>query len=112
MVMSVLLLEKFGYMLWEGLMLLCLMLGTLGWLILRRKMSGRPAFSKHDRILLFNTPPVAVSVPQLCLRFLLAVFLFSCIGALEMSVLAPLGAAILSVSLLLSCAAVVNMTLL
>ena len=110
--MSVLFVEKFGYILWEGLMLVFLTLATLAWLGLRRKMSGRPAFSKQDRILLFNTPPAAVSAPKLCLRFLLAVFLFSCIGALEMFVFAPLGAAILSVSLLLSCAAVVNMTLL
>jgi hypothetical protein len=110
--MSVLLLEKFGYMIWEVLMLACLVFGTLGWLALRRKMSGRPAFSKQDRALLFNTPPAPVSLPKLCLRFVLAVLLFSCIGAIEMSVFAPLGAAILSVSLLVSCAAVVNMTLL
>jgi hypothetical protein len=112
MVMSPLLLEKLGYVLWEGLVLLCVITGSLGFVMLRRKWSGRPAFSKKDRDLLFNTPPAAVNPPKLCLRFAMAVFLFCCIGALDMFVFAPLGAAILSLSLLLSCAGIVNITLL
>lgn len=110
--MSVLLLEKLGYMLGEGLVLLCIITGSLGFIMLRRKMSGRPAFSNEDRTLLFNTPPAAVSTPKLCLRFGLAVVLFCCIGVLEALVFAPFGAAIVSVSLLLSCAGIVNITLL
>ena len=112
MVMSVLLLEKFGYMLWESLMLVYLIVGTLGWLTFRRRMTGRPAFSNQDRALLFNTRPATVSVPKLCLRLVAAVFLFSGVGALEMFAFAPLGAAIVSVAMLFSCAAVVNMILL
>jgi hypothetical protein len=112
MIMPGVLLEKFGYMLWEGLMLVCLVLASLAWLTLRRKMSGRPAFSNRDRALLFSTPPAAASLPRLCLRFVLAVILFSCIGAVEICLFAQLGAAILSVTLLLSCAGIVNMTLL
>jgi hypothetical protein len=110
--MSVLLLEKFGYMLWECLILVCLILGTLGWLTLRRRMTGRAAFSNQDRRLLFNTPPATLSVPKLCLRILIAVFLFSSIGALEMLIFAPLGAATVAVALLFSCAVVVKITLL
>jgi hypothetical protein len=106
-----LLLEKLRYMLWEGLVLACVVTGSLGFVTLRRKMSGRPAFSSADRTLLFNTPPAAVSTPKLCLRFGLAVILFCCIGMLEVLVFAPFGAAILSVSLLLSCAAIVHITL-
>jgi hypothetical protein len=109
---SLLLLEKFGYMLWEGMVLVCVITGSLGLVTIRRKLSGKPAFSNNDRTLLFNTPPAAVSTPQLCLRFGLAIFLFCCIGVLEILVFAPFGAAILSVSLLLSCAGIVNMTLL
>jgi hypothetical protein len=112
MVMSVLFLAKLGYLLWEALILICLMLATMGWLVLRRKLSGRPAFSKDDRTLLFNTPPAGVPVRQLCLRFAVAVVLFSGVGALVIFVFAPLGAAILSLALLLSCAAIVNKTLL
>jgi hypothetical protein len=80
--------------------------------MLGRKMSGRPAVSNRDRALLFNTPPAAASTARLCLRFAAAVCLFALIGALEMFALAPFGAAILSVCLLLSCAAIVNFTVL
>jgi hypothetical protein len=110
--MSLLLLEKLGYMLWEGLVLVCVITGGLGFVTLRRKLSGRPAFSIEDRTLLFNSPPAAVSTPTICLRFGLAVFLFCCIGAFEVLVFAPFGAAILSGFLLLSCAGIVNITLL
>lgn len=110
--MSVFFLAKLGYILWEALMLVLLAAASLGWLMLRRKMSGRPVFSNRDRALLFNTPPVAPSVPRLCLRFAAAVCLFAPIGALEIFALAPLGAAILSVCLLFSCAAIVNLTVL
>ncbi|MGE5305394.1 MAG: hypothetical protein ACM3TN_18955 [Alphaproteobacteria bacterium] len=110
--MSLLLLAKLGYMLWEGLVLVCIITGSLGFVALRRKLTGRPAFSNEDRALFFSTPPAAVSIPKLCLRFVLAVFLFCGIGALEWLVLAPFGAAILSVSLLLSCAGIVNIILL
>jgi hypothetical protein len=99
-------------MLWEGLVLVCVIAAGLGVVMLRRKMSGRPAFSNEDRILLFNTPLAAASLSRLCLRFSLAVLLFCCIGLLEIIVFAPFGAAILSVSLLLSCASIVNIILL
>jgi hypothetical protein len=110
--MSILVLEKMGYVLWEGLVLTCVLFGSVGFVVLRRKMSGRPAFTNQDRNLLFNTPVAAESTPKFYLRFGLAVFLFCCIGVLEILFFAPLGAAILSVSLLLSCAGIVNMTLL
>jgi hypothetical protein len=110
--MPPLLLEKLGYMLGEGFVLVCIITGSLGFVALRRRLSGRPAFSNEDRNLLFNTPPAAVSTPRLCLRFGLAVFLFCCIGAFEVLVFAPLGAATLSVFLMLSCAGIVNITLL
>jgi len=51
------------------LVLLCVITASLGFIMLRRKWSGRPAFSNEDRDLLFNTPPAAVSTPKLCLRF-------------------------------------------
>jgi hypothetical protein len=110
--MSLLLLAKLGYMLWEGLVLVCIITGSLGFVALRRKLTGRPAFSNEDRAMLFSTPPSAVSIPKLCLRFALAVFLFCAIGAFEWLVLAPFGAAILSVFLVLSCAGIVNIILL
>jgi hypothetical protein len=105
-------LEQLGYFLWEGLVLVCVVVGSLAFVTLRRKMSGRPALINQDWKLLFNNPPATLSKPKLCLRFALAVFLFSCIGVLEVLVFAQLGAAILSVSLLVSCAGIVNIILL
>ena len=110
--MSLLLWEKFGYMLWEGLVLVCVIAAALGLIVLRRKLSGRPAFSNQDKILLFNTRPAAPSLLQLCFRFSLAILLFSCIGLVEILAFAPFGAAILSVSLLFSCAGIVTVTVL
>ena len=110
--MSLLLLEKLGYLLWEGLVFVCVITGALGLVMLRRKLGGRPVFSNADWNLLFNTPPAAVSIPKLCLRFGLAVVLFCGIGAFEVLVLEQFGAAILSASLLLSCAGIINITFL
>ena len=110
--MSPLLLEKLGYVLWEGLVYLCVIAGSLGFVMLRRRLSGRRAFSGEDRTLLFNTSPAAVSAPTLFLRFAMAVVLFCCIGEVEILVFAPLGPAIVSLFLLLSCAGIVNMILL
>ena len=105
-------LEQMGYVLWEGLVLVCMVVGSLAFVMLRRKMSGRPALTSHDWKALFNAPATTPSMPKFCLRFALAVCLFFCIGVLEVLVFAQLGAAILSVSLLVSCAGVVNIILL
>ena len=101
-----------GYVLWEGLVLMCVGVGSLAFVMLRRKMSGRPALTNQDWKALFKKPPAIVSKPKFCLRFALAVFLFFCIGVLEVLVFAQLGAAILSASLLVSCAGIVNIILL
>lgn len=105
-------LEQMGYVLWEGLVLVCVVAGSLAFVILRRKISGRPARIHQDWKSLVNNSPAPVSKAKFCLRFALAVFLFSCIGLFETVVFAPLGAAILSVSLLVSCAGIVNIVLL
>ena len=105
-------LEQMGYVLWEGLVLVCMVVGSLAFVMLRRNMSGRPTLRNQYWKLLFNNPLATVSKPKLCLRFALAVLLFSCIGVFEVLVFAQLGAAILSISLLVSCAGIVNIILL
>ncbi len=104
--------EQMGYILWEGLMLGCVVAGTLAVVVLRRKMNQIPRLIKHDLKSLFRKPPSPLSKPGFCLRFVLAVSLFSCIAVLEVLALAQLGAAILSVSLVVSCASIVNSILL
>ena len=110
--MPSIILDQMGYVLWEGLVFVCVVAGGLALVMLRRKMRGRPALTSHDWKALFNAPATTASMPKFCLRFAAAVFLFSCIGMLEILVFAHLGAAILSVSLLVSCAGVVNTILL
>jgi hypothetical protein len=109
--MPSIILEQMGYLLWEGLLLLCVFAGSLAFIIVRRKMNGKARGIKQDWKSLFNGSS-ARSKPQLCLRLALAVFLFSCIGVLEVFAFAHLGAALLSVSLIVSCAGIVNIILL
>ncbi len=104
--------EQMGYLLWEGLVLSCVVLGTLAFVIFRRKLNGKPALIREDWKLLFNSSSARQSKPRFRLRFVLAVFLFSCIGVFEVLAFAQLGAAILSVSLVVSCAGIVNTILL
>jgi hypothetical protein len=104
-------LEQMGYLLWEGLLLLCVFVGSLAFVIVRRKINGRARGLKQDWKSLFNGSP-ARSKPQSCLRLALAVLLFSCIGVVEVLAFAQLGAALLSVSLIVSCAGIVNRILL
>jgi hypothetical protein len=111
MAMPSIILEQMGYLLWEGLLLLCIFAVSLTFVILRRKISGKDRGIKQDWKSLFNGSS-APSKPQLCLRLALAVLLFSCIGTLEVLAIAQLGAALLSVSLIVSCAGIVNIILL
>ncbi len=104
--------EQIGYLLWEGSVLACVVVGTLAFVVLRRRINGKRRPLKQDWKSLFNTSPAPVSKPRFCLRFVLAVFLFSGIGFFEVIAFAHLGAAILSVSLLVSCAGIVNTLLL
>lgn len=105
-------LSQMGDVLWEGLVFACVVAVSLALVMLRRKMNGRPALTSHDWKALFKAAAPPASLPKFCLRFAAAVFLFSCIGMLEILVFAHLGAAVLSVSLLVSCAGIVNVILL
>lgn len=108
--MPSIILEQMGYFLWEGLLLLWVFVGSLAFVIVRRRINGRARGIKQDWKSLFSGS--ARSRPQSCLRLALAVFLFSGIGLLEVFAFAQLGAALLSVALIVSCAGIVNIILL
>src|SRR5512142_1846521 len=110
--MAIFIWDKIGYILWEGLVLFWLVAASIGWLALCRKLTGRAAFSHHDRKLLFDSPARSGSMPAFWLRLSAAVLLFCGVAGVELFVIAPFGAAILAMSLLLSCAGIVNFTLL
>jgi hypothetical protein len=104
--------ELIGYILSEIVMLLFVILVALGLIVLRRKNNGQPAFTDHDRRLLFHWPARGALTPKLCFKFGIASLLFSFVGVLEILLFAPFGAAILSGTLLMTSAGIVNLTIL
>ncbi len=99
--------ESFGYILPEGIILLFVLLLGLGIVSLRRKLKGERAFTRRDYRLFFGHSREKMSFHSLAK----AVILFSFFAALEVLVLAPLGAAILSTVMIVTLLAVVRFTL-
>jgi hypothetical protein len=100
--------EHIGYCLWEGITFLTIFFFGTGLLVLRRKTSGRPAFTDHDRQLFFGRPTVRVSRPGFCINFGIAVFFCYLAGSLEYLLLARLGASILATAALLTLLGIVK----
>jgi hypothetical protein len=99
--------EKFGYVLWEGIILPIVIFGGIGLLVLRRKSRGKPAFTNQDYELFFGASKIKMSKPKEVLTLGLAVILCLIIGGLEFIVLAPLGATLLTSALVLTSLAIV-----
>lgn len=100
--------EHIGYCLWEGITFLTIFFFGTGLLVLRRKTSGRPAFTDHDRQLFFGRPTVRVSRPGFYINFGIAVFFCYLAGSLEYLLLARLGASILATAELLTLLGIVK----
>jgi hypothetical protein len=103
--------ENIGFILWEGITLLVVILGGIGLLVLRRKASGRPAFTNGDRQLFFGQSRAKKAPHRLLANFSMAVLLCLSTALLEFLILAPLGAGLLTVVLLLTSLGIVNKTL-
>ena len=100
--------ERIGYFLWEGVTFLTILSVGTGLLVLRRKASGRPAFTNDDRQLFFGPPDVTVSKPRFYINFGIAVFLCYLVGSLEYQILARFGASILATAGLLTLLGIVK----
>lgn len=100
--------EHSGYYLWEGITFLTILFVASGVLVLRRRASGRPAFSDGDRQLFFGHPEVRVSMPKLCINFGVALLLCYLASFLEYLALARFGASILATAQLLTLLAIVK----
>ena len=94
--------ENSGYWLWEGMAFLTQIFIGLGLLVLRRKASGRPAFTDADRKLFFGPSRLRWSAARFWINFSAAVFLCCFIGLLEHLILARFGASILATAQLLT----------
>jgi hypothetical protein len=101
-------LEKTGFVLWEGITLLMVIFGGIGMVALRRRASGRPAFTYEDRQLFFGRSRMRLPTPRLLFNFGVAIVLCFFSALLEVLILAPLGAGLLTVVLLLTSLGIVN----
>ena len=100
--------EDIGYILSE-VPFLALIIGfaikLVSW---RRASANRPSFSDHDRRALFQAAPYGPEHWQFYPRFLLAVIGVIAVGLLQFLALAPLGAAVLTSTLVLTSAVIVR----
>ncbi|MBI2181416.1 MAG: hypothetical protein HYU31_11460 [Deltaproteobacteria bacterium] len=103
--------EIMGFVLWEGLTLLLVLLAGLGVLIIRRKASGRPIFTRHDWVTYFGDLQVRMSKPRLALRLSYAAFICSLVVIITGPVLARMGPGLYSVTIIFACLGIVKLTL-
>jgi hypothetical protein len=103
--------EHIGYWLWEGVTFLTILFIGTSLLVLRRKASGRPSFTDHDRQLFFGHPEVRVSQPRFYINFSMAVSLCYLAGSLESLILGRFGASILATAQLITFLGIVKKSL-
>lgn len=100
--------EHIGYYLWEGITFSTILFVGTGLLVLRRKASGGPAFTDHDRQLFFGQSALRVSKPRFYIDFGIALLLCYLANSLEYLLLARFGAGILATAQLLTLLGIVK----
>jgi len=103
--------EMIGFVLWEGLTLLFVLLAGLGVLIIRRKASGQPVITRHDWLTYFGDLQLRMSKPRLALRLSYAAFLCSCLTLIGNPFLVRVGPGLYSVTIVFACLGIVKLTL-
>jgi hypothetical protein len=103
--------EHSGYYMWEGIIFLMQIMTGIGLLVLRRKASGRAAFTQEDRQLFFSRPRVSVSTTRFWLNFGIAAVLCFFAGLLEQFFLGPFGAGVLATAQLITFMGIVKKSL-
>ena len=100
--------ENFGYVLSEAPFLVLIIWSAVKLVRWRRFRDNRPGFSDQDQQILFHAARYRPDRWEFYPRFVLAVLTVTTLGSLQMIALAPLGAAILAGTFLLTSAAVVH----
>jgi hypothetical protein len=100
--------DKIGYLLSEIPTLIFIIWFAVRFFQFRRRQTHQPSYSESDRELLFGTPRPRPAKSAVYLRLALAIVAVTTIGVLEILVLAPFGAAIITASLLLTSTAIVH----
>lgn len=100
--------EDIGYLLSEA-PFLALIIGLAVKLVRwRRARNNQPSFSEHDHRALFQAPPYGPQHWRFYPRFVTAVVGVVATGLLQFVTLAPLGAAVLTATLVLTSATIVR----
>ena len=102
------LMDKLGYTLSEIPFLIFIVWFAVRFFLFRRRKNHQPSYSETDRELLFGKPRQRSAKTEVCLRLALAIVAVTTVGVLEFLVLAPLGAAIVTTSLVLTSTAIVH----
>jgi hypothetical protein len=102
------LMDKLGYLLSEIPLLIFIVWFAVRFFQFRRRKNHQPSYSETDRELLFGKPRQHSPKTEVYLRLALAIVAVTTIGVLEFFVLAPLGAAIVTTSLVLTSTAIVH----
>lgn len=104
--------EKLGYIISEAPVLFLVIWFALRLVQYRRYRNKQPLFSDRDRELLFPQNKLDLRSPMVRVRLARCILLVTAATYVEFLVLAPFGAAILAVSLMLTSAGVVHEVLL
>jgi hypothetical protein len=104
--------ERIGYLLSEVPVFIFVIWFAVRLVQYRRYRNNLPMFTENDRQMLFRRPKDSPTTFRFYLKLALASLAVAAVGYLEFIMLAPLGAAILSGTLLLTSAAIVRQLLL
>ena len=104
--------DNIGYFMSEAPFLVLIIASTVKLVAWRRSRANRPVFGEEDRRVLSQTAHYGPSRWEFYPRFVLAVFAVLAVSLLQFIALAPLGAAVLTATLVLSSAAIVRALLL
>jgi len=102
------LLDRMGYILAEAFTLLVVISFTKAILRLRRGCDQRRFLSQRDREVFFQPIKLTAGAPMRFLRYAVIFTLVTTIGAVEIIILSPFGATIVSGALLVTCTAIVH----
>lgn len=100
--------EKLGYIISEAPVLFLVIWFAVRIVQYRRYRNKQPLFSERDKALLFPQNRLDLRSPMLRVRFARCILLATAATYVEFVVLAPFGAAILSVALVLTTAGIVH----
>ena len=100
--------DKLGYIISEALIFFLVIWFAVRFVQYRRRRNKQPLFSERDKALLFPQNKIDLRSPVLRVRFARCILLATAATYVEFVMLAPLGAAILCITLVLTITGIVH----